>query len=270
MMRWANSPTWKQPHDLAFFSCFSEPTPPQPRSIHRQQVKQCLAIAAMVALVASSCKGKEPSNNKTTANAPTKTENVEALYYANAQECKTDITQQTKDYQTLKQAYSEGKLVIEPKPPPLKPEECDAQFQAAKQEHERNAPVYASQADCQADGVRCEPTPRNYDTPGYRPIFGGYYLYPFSNRYQTIYYGGVERRVFQPYTVYESSTPNRVVTPNGRAVSRTTTGKVQVPKHVTNPAPARPAGTAARGTISGRSSGRGFGSTFRGTGRGGK
>jgi hypothetical protein len=44
---------------------------------------------------------------------------------------------------------------------------------------------------------------------------------------------------------------------------------ISAPKFVTATAPTRPTGIAAKGTISGRGS-RGFGSTFKGLGRGGK
>jgi len=247
----------------------SSPDPPQ-HSLHshiicRHQVKQYLAIAAVLAFITSSCK-----SNKSVPNTQTQSEEkIEALYYKSAAECKADTAQQAKDYQTLKAAYDAGKLTIQPKAPLLKPEDCDAQFKAAQQEHDRTAPVYASQADCQADGVRCEPTPSYYSTRGYRPIFGGAYFNPYSPTL-FIYSGGVQRRVYQPSTVYQSVTPNQVVTPNGQAFSQPTTGKVSAPKSVTAPAPPRPTGTAAKGTISGRSSTKGFGSSFKGTGRGGK
>lgn len=238
---------------------------PKPHPIYRHQVKQYLAIAAVLALIASSCKSNKPD----ASGNPQTEEKIEALYYKTVAECKADTTQQAKDYQTLKAAYDAGKLTITPKAPLLKPEDCEAQLQAAQQEYDRTAPVYGSLADCQADGVRCEPTPSYYQTPGYRPIFGGAYFYPYGNPIY-IYSGGVRRRVYQPATVYLGTTTNRVVTPNGHTMTQTKTGKVTTSKSVTAPAPSRPAGIAAKGTISGRSSTRGFGSSFKGTGRGGK
>ncbi len=248
-------------------SPYSPKSPLQSHIICRRQVKQYLAIADVLALITTSCKSNKPDPR--TQSAAQSEEKVEALYYKSVAECKADTDQQAKEYEVLKQSYDAGKLTIEPKAPVLKPEECEAQFKAAQQEHERTAPVYASRADCQADGVRCEPTPSYYATSGYRPIFAGAYFNPFITPVY-IYSGGVQRRVYQTSTVYQSITPNQVVTPNGRAVSQPTTGRVSVPKSVTAPAPARPAGTAAKGTISGRSSTRGFGSSFKGTGRGGK
>lgn len=250
-------------------SSFESPEPPRsfpkPHRIHRHQVKQYLAIAAVLALIASSCKSNKPN----ASGNPQTEEKVEALYYKTIGECKADTTKQAKDYQTLKAAYDAGKLTIAPKAPLIKPEDCDAQFLAARQEYDRTAPVYGSLADCQADGVRCEPTPSYYSTYGYRPIFGGTYFYPYSSPVY-IYSGGVRRRIYQPATVYQGVGANQVVTPNGQTVTQTTTGKVSAPKSVMAPAPSRPAGTAAKGTISGRSSTRGFGSSFKGTGRGGK
>ena len=240
----------------------------QSHPICRHQVKQYLAIAAVLALISSSCKSNKPDPRTTQSTAQSE-EKIEALYYKSVAECKADTDQQAKEYQILKQSYDAGKLIIEPKAPVLKPEDCDAQFKAAQQEHDRTAPVYTSQGDCQADGIRCERTPSYYATPGYRPIFGGAYFNPYSTPI-FIYSGGVQRRVYQPSTVYESVTPNQVVTPTGRAFSQPKTGKVSAPKSVTAPAPARPTGTAAKGTISGRSSTKGFGSSFKGTGRGGK
>jgi uncharacterized protein YgiB involved in biofilm formation len=246
----------------------SQPVFHQSHPIYRQQVKQYLAIAAVLALLSSSCKSNKPDPLKPQSGGKGE-EKIEALYYKSVADCKADTAQQAQDYQTLKAAYDAGKLTIQPKAPVLKPEDCDAQFKAAQQEHDRTAPVYANQADCQADGVRCEPTPSYYSTRGYRPMFGGAYFNPYSNPVY-IYSGGVQRQVYQPSTVYQGTAPNQVVTPLGRTVTQPTTGRVTAPKSVTAPAPARPAGTAAKGTISGRSSTRGFGSSFKGTGRGGK
>ena len=102
------------------------------------------------------------------------------------------------------------------------------------------------------------------------PYFGGTYLYPYSYpRYSYITYGGSRRRVYETRPVYKSSQAGEVVTPYGKKVSKTSTGRVSVPRHTTVRAPQRPSGSSGRGTITGRSS-KGFGSSYKGTGRGGK
>jgi uncharacterized protein YgiB involved in biofilm formation len=238
------------------------------RPIYRKQVRQYLAMVAVLAMVSTSCKGNNPKTSQ--GSGAGNKEKIEALYYTSVAECKTDTTNQAKEYQVLVEAHKAGKLTNAPTPPPIRPEECEAQMKAAREEHQRNAPVYRSQADCQTDGVICEPTPSGYHTSGYRPVFGGAYFYPYGNNYTYIYSGGVQRRVLQPSIVYRGTSPDQLITPNGVSVPRTTTGKVSISKAVTAPAPPRPSGTAAKGTISGRSSNKGFGSTFKGTGRGGK
>ena len=225
-------------------------------------------MVAVLAMVSTSCKDNNPK--PTQGSAADKKEKIEALYYTSVAECKTDTANQVKEYKILTEAHKSGKLTNAPTPPPIRPEDCEAQMKAAQEEHQRNAPVYGSQADCQADGITCEPTPSGYYTSGYRPVFGGAYFYPYGNNYTYIYSGGMQQRVLQPSTVYLGANPNQLVTPNGVSVPRTTSGKTSVPSSVTAPAPPRPAGTAAKGTISGRSSNTGFGSTFKGTGKGGK
>lgn len=225
-------------------------------------------MVAVLAMVSTSCKGNNPKPIQ--GSAVDNKENIEALYYTNVAECKTDTANQVNEYTILVEAHKSGKLTNAPTPPPIRPEDCAVQMEAARKEHERNAPVYGSRSDCQTDGVVCEATPGGYHTSGYRPVFGGAYFYPYGNNYTYIYSGGVERRVLQPSTVYLGTNPNQLITPNGVSVPRTTSGKTSVPSSVTAPAPPRPSGTAAKGTISGRSSNKGFGSTFKGTGRGGK
>ncbi len=221
------------------------------RPIYRKQVRQYLAMVAVLAMVSTSCKGNnaKPSQGSATGSK----EKIEALYYASVAECKTDTTKQVNEYQVLTEAHKAGKLTNAPTPPPIRPEDCEAQMKAALEEHQRNAPVYGSRADCQADGITCEATPSGYHTSGYRPVFGGAYFYPYGNTYTYIYSGGLQRRVLQPSIVYQGTSPNQLITPNGVSVPRTTSGKTSVPSSVTAPAPPRPPGTAAKGTISGRS-----------------
>ncbi|MCG9891632.1 MAG: DUF1190 domain-containing protein [Thermosynechococcaceae cyanobacterium MS004] len=241
------------------------------RLIQRQRVQQSLAIAAVAALILSSC---DSPTVEQTENTP-----VDAVFYETAQQCEADIKRQTQAYQTQLAAQKRGELKQTPTPPVMKPEDCAPQILAARQEHEKTAPFYANQQDCQAEGVQCEPV-RNFavdnsaagysSSSGYRPVYGGTYFYPYvSPSYSYVNYGGSYRRVYAPRPVYASKTPGQVVTPYGRTVAKTTTGRVSVPQHTTVQAPSRPSGTSARGTISGRSK-FGFGSTFKSTGRGGK
>lgn len=225
------------------------------RLIRRRQVQPGLAIAAVAALILSACQGS-PTRVQRQPRSPEKT--VEALYYKDAAACKQDMQKQAQEYKTLKEFYDAGRLNQASKPSPLKPEECDAQFNEAKKDYERTAPVYGSKKDCQADGVQCEPTPNGYHTRSYRPIWGGYYYY-----YYPYYVGGGYRSGI--HSVYTGSSPNQVVSPTGRQLTPPqTNGRVSVPPSITAPAPGRPSGTAGKGAISGRSS-TGFGSSFTGT-----
>ncbi|WP_404783415.1 DUF1190 domain-containing protein [Altericista sp. CCNU0014] len=234
------------------------------RLIQRKRVQQSLAIAAIAALILASC-SSQPEIDRT-ADEP-----IDAVFYETAQQCEADLKRQNQTYQTQLAAAQRGELKQKPVPPVMKPEDCAPQMLAGRQEHERTAPVYASLQDCQAEGVQCEPAASSGGSgSGYRPAYGGSYFYPYSTpSYSYINHGGSYRRVYEPRPVYASQTPGQVVTPFGRTVAKTTTGRVTVPKHTTFQAPQRPAGTSARGTISGRSK-QGFGSSFRSTGRGGK
>jgi uncharacterized protein YgiB involved in biofilm formation len=236
----------------------------QPRRIKRRQVQQNLAVAAMIAaLLLSACGGSEdlPPDPK-----------VRALFYENTQQCEADVKKQQSEYAVLQKAYQKKELTTAPKAPPLKVADCAPQMLAAQREHNRHAPVYSTLSDCQGDGLQCEFTPAGYATAGYRPVFGGTYFYPYGGTgisYTTVNYGGSQRRVYEPRTVYRSLTWGELVTPQGDALQRTSTGRVDVPEYTATTAPPRPKGHTARGTITGRSS-TGFGSTFRGTGHGGK
>lgn len=230
--------------------------------IQRERVQQSLAIAAIAALILSSC-SSQPEIDQT-ANEP-----INAVFYETTQQCEADIKQQTQTYQTQLAAAQRGELKQKPVPPVMKPEDCAPQMLAGRQEHERTAPVYASLQDCQAEGVQCEPASSSAGS-SYRPVYGGTYFYPYdAPHYSYVNYGGFYRQVYETRPVYASQTPGQIVTPFGRTVAKTTTGRVTVPRHTTIQAPQRPAGTSARGTISGRSQ-QGFGSTFKSTGRGGK
>ena len=256
------------------------PTLLQLRLIKRKQVQQVLALTASFAVLMSGCGGNESQQisrrsaaelGDSGVNSANANEEVNAVFYENIEQCETDLQKQQNEYQVLLAAYQKGELTSEPTPPAMKKESCGAQIQAAEEEHSRNAPVYNSRADCQAEGIRCEPTPTGYYQSGYRPVFGGAYFYPYgsSRSYIYVYRSGIRHRVYSPRTVYRSVNSNSVVTPYGRTVNKSSPGRVKVPRHTTVAAPQRPKGTAARGTIKGRGS-KGFGSTFKSTGRGGK
>jgi uncharacterized protein YgiB involved in biofilm formation len=251
-----------------------EPQSRQLRPIRRQQVQQCLVIAAFAAAqLLAGCTEVEPE--------PEPPKMVPALFYKDQAQCEADTRQQQTQYQAALQATTSQGTDL-PKRPTLAVEDCAAQMKAAMAEHDRHAPVYQSQSDCEADGVRCEyydggggsgysSHSTTYVHSGYRPRFGGTYLYPDGPPDSTdtgyIYSNG--RTVHQPRTVYESSTVGNVVTPQGDVVTQSASGRVQSPDYAGFAAPSRPTGTAAKGTISGRSTS-GFGSTYKGTGRGGK
>jgi uncharacterized protein YgiB involved in biofilm formation len=238
----------------------------QPRPIRRKIVYASLSIAAIIAIpmVVSNCNNEIAEKE---ANEP-----INALFYRDTAECEADISRQQAEYPILEKKFQAGELTKWPEPPPLKVTDCAPQMLAAQQEHAKTAPIYGLIADCQAEGVQCEATPAGEQTAGYRPVYGGTYIEPVHDFYaepRYIYTSGYQYRVYENRTVYQSITPGRIVTPYGREISQTTTGRVTVPRHTTFTAPARPAGTAGRGTIRGRSS-QGFGSSFKSTGRGGK
>lgn len=240
------------------------------QSIKRKQVQQRLALAAVIALLAPSCyQSQRTSRPDADLSA---NEKIPAVFYKTIAECEADIQKQTAEYAVLETAFKAGELATAPVAPPLKKDDCGPQMEAAKQEHQKHAPTYASLADCQSEGLDCEPATSTQNTGDYQPRFGGYFFYPFlGSRTQYIYVndGGSQRRLYQPSTVYQGSKPGQVVTPNGRVLSNSSTGLVSAPRYTSAPAPQRPKGTAARGTITGRGS-QGFGSTYKGTGKGGK
>ncbi len=239
-----------------------EKKPPQAleiRNIQRDRVFIGLSLAAAVAVAIHIANGDDHPDAQ-----------VKAVFYQNTAQCEADITRQQAEYAAQQQQYQAGQLDEQPAPPPIQAADCGAQMQAAQQEHDRTAPVYNSIADCQAEGVQCEATPTGAQSAGYRPIYGGTYLdINDSSSYTYINYGGSQHRIYLPRTVYQSMTPGRVVTPYGREIAQSATGRVSVPRHTTFAAPARPTGTSGAGTIRGRSS-QGFGSSFKSTGRGGK
>ena len=243
----------------------------QPRRIQREKVRQSLAIAAILAFVTASCDSSDNASNSQIA-SDASSEAVVAVFYKTLQECEADAQTQQAEYAELKAAFQNGELAVGPSPPALKVEDCAPQMQAAQEEHLKHAPTYASLEDCEADGLKCEPA-QNADGNSFRyysPRFGGGFFYPYGGpSYTYVNYGGSQRQVYQPRTVYEGLVPGQVVTPSGRALVQKGTGQVKAPAYTQTAAPVRPKGTAARGTVGGRS-GKGFGSTFKGTGRGGK
>jgi uncharacterized protein YgiB involved in biofilm formation len=257
-----------------------EPPSLQPRKIRRNDIIWGVAISAGVLLfvlpwfLVSS--GEEEEAN----------EQVATVFYQTTAQCEADQNKQLQEYLAREKEYQAGNIAELPAPPAMSAKDCAAQMEAAKQAHEQSAPVYDNLDDCQAEGVQCEPTHNstrihtsttstssNLDagtTSSYRPIYGGTYIDPYyTPSYTYVNYGGVQHRVYEPRTVYLSSNPGMVVTPHGREIAQSTTGKVTAPRHSTFSAPPKPSGTSARGTIRGRSS-QGFGSSFKSTGSGGK
>ncbi|OUC14953.1 MAG: hypothetical protein B0A82_09505 [Alkalinema sp. CACIAM 70d] len=251
--------------------------------MRRRQIQTYLAISAFIAAqLITGC-----NNDGDEADDPM----VPALFYENKAQCEADAKRQQDLYAAqLKAAQAQSTAAgtaASPasaplKPPALKPQDCGTQMRAAQLEHDRHAPVYKSLADCQAEGVQCEPysgggsttstTSTTSSAFGYRPRFGGAYIYPEGNPNlpsESPLSMGAGSRIYTPHTVYSGLNPGEVVTPNGDTVSRSSAGSVMVPAHTGFAAPSRPAGTAAKGTITGRSQS-GFGSSYKSTGRGGK
>jgi uncharacterized protein YgiB involved in biofilm formation len=265
----------------------NQPKPLQPHRIHRTRVYRGLAIASVLALLVSSCESAstvaDPATNVTSEAEAN--EQIDAVFYKDTAQCEADVKKQQDEYAVLQKAYQAKQLAQPPVAPPMKIDDCAPQMQAAQEAHNKSAPVYSSLADCKAEGVQCEATPATESTEsteangsteateataGYRPVYGGTYISPFYlPTFAYFMYGGTQRRIYENRTVYQSNTPGRVVTPYGREIPQTTTGRVSVPRHSTFAAPPRPPGTAATGTIKGRSS-QGFGSSFKSTGTGGK
>ena len=245
----------------------ADPQNLQLRFVRRKQMQQSLLAVAVLALLISGCskqthpqlppRSSQPvSSRAANPDASTAAEADQAVFYKTTEQCEADMQQQQDEYNVLLKAYQAGSLAKEPTSPLLKPEDCAAQMQAAQQEYNRNAPTYSTLVDCQANGVVCEShRPANQTVTYYRPVFGGYYLYPFDrSEYVYINYGGSQRQVYRSRTVYQSST--------GQAGANTST-------RPSVSAPQRPTGTSGQGNITGRSS-TGFGSTYKSTGRGGK
>lgn len=283
-----------------------EPQPLQIRPIRRKQVQQYLAISAFIATqLITGCSDMadeaEPETQVAEATVP-------ALFYETTEQCEAHAKKQQEQYAAKLKAYQDQQpsttpppaatptstptpatpTAIKPTPPVMQAADCATQMAAARQEHDRHAPVYQSLSECQADDVQCEATPVGYATPGYRPMFGGAYFYPYpsyGNAYGNAYgnpygnsYGGSSgfangasaSRSDPPRTVYRGFDAGSVVTPQGTVLSKNHPGVAIVPQHTSLAAPPRPSGYTARGTITGRSNSNGFGSTFKSTGRGGK
>lgn len=237
----------------------------QPRKINRNIVYTSLAIAGLfvlpvvlIAIINNEDMTEEEVN-----------EPIDVVFYQTTAQCEADTKKQQDEYAVSLKKSQAGQIAPPPTAPPLQTKDCAAQMQAAQAEYNQTAPVYATLAECQAEGVKCEATPAGAPIAGYRPIYGGTYIDPYNPNHTSIHSGGSYYRVYQTHAVYQSSIPGRIVTPYGREIAQTATGRVTAPRHTSFTAPTRPAGTSGTGTIRGRSSG-GFGSSFKSTGRGGK
>ncbi len=234
------------------------------RTIRRKQIQQQLAISGIFTMFAIS--GCSHSDDKPPP-APIPSPKVPGLFYGSVEQCEADAKKQQQAYATKLKAYNTKKQGAEPIPPAIESGDCAEQMAAAKREHDRHAPVYQSLSACQAEGVRCETYSRS-SVSGYRPTFGGAYLYPYLAN-ATRNFAGPDSRVYQPHTVYQGMNAGQIVTPQGESVMQARSGLVSAPPQPSVDAPTRPVGHAAEGTIRGRSQS-GFGSTFKSTGRGGK
>lgn len=233
--------------------------------IRRNQVQQQLAISSIITVLAISGCGSAP-DDAPVAPTPVASPTVPALFYSSTEQCEADTEKQKKTYDAKLKAYNAKKQGTEPIPPVLQPSDCAEQMAAAKREHDRHAPIYQSLTSCQAEGIQCETTSQS-NVVGYRPRFGGVYLYPYESG-AIGNFSGNDSRVYQPHTVYQGTNLRQFVTPQGEPVVQGRSGLVSAPQPSID-APARPVGHAAQGTIRGRSQS-GFGSTFKSTGRGGK
>ena len=237
----------------------NEPKTLKPYQIRRNQIYLGVAGVAVLAFVFYSCNNDDNPDKA-----------IQIVFYQTVAQCEADLNNQQTEYQTLLQQYQAGQLADPPVAPPMQAKDCAAQMQAAKEEHNKTAPVYASIAECQAEGVKCEATPAGEQIAGYRPVYGGTYIDPYdTSSYVYVHSSGTQYRVYPAHTVYQSINPGSVVTPHGREISQVATGRVSAPRHTTFKAPARPSGTSASGTIRGRSS-QGFGSSFKSSGSRGK
>jgi uncharacterized protein YgiB involved in biofilm formation len=287
------------------------PEPHQIRPIRRKQVQQYLAISAFIATqLITGCSSDMADDDAPDAPETQAAETtVPALFYETTEQCEAHAKKQQDQYAAKLKAYQEKQppttaaqptaaeptatptpaatpvvkstpTAIKPTPPVMKAADCAPQMAAARQEHDRHAPVYQTLSECQADDVQCEATPVGYATSGYRPMFGGTYFYPYGRIYGNPYGGSSgfangssyssSSHFYTPRTVYRGFDAGSVVTPQGTVLSKSNPGVAIVPHHTSLAAPARPSGYTARGTITGRSNTTGFGSTFKSTGRGGK
>jgi uncharacterized protein YgiB involved in biofilm formation len=244
------------------------------RKIRRNKIYTGLAIAGVLAIMLATCSDSDDE----LMTEEEVNEQIHTVFYQTTAQCEADTKKQQDEYGVLLKKYEKGEIAEVPTAPPMTPQDCAPQMQAAKQEHDRVAPKYSTMADCQAEGVTCEIAPSDAHaiesteslSTTYRPVYGGTYIDPYYHpSYTYINYGGVQHRVYESRSVYQSVNPGAVVTPYGREISQTATGRTIAPRHSTFAAPARPTGTSGTGTIKGRSS-QGFGSSFKSTGHGGK
>ena len=302
----------------------------QLRHIDRKRLLHSLVLSAVVATLLAGCNQQTPVATPSPPVSPESSpiesdsgaiadpeEPIQAVFYQTTEQCQEDIAAEQKEYETLLVSYQQGSMTEEPTAPVMTVDDCEPQMQAALEEHNRTAPVYSTLEQCQSGGAECETTTTNSQNY-YRPSYGGSYFYPYrAANFIFFNYGGTNRRIYQPYPVYQSTTPGNVVTSTGRTIPQTTSGSVTVPRHTsfstparsggttpvqsttTTPSrstttnrstpstgtstvtpnrststpnvstPSRPTTTPARGTVNGRGNS-GFGSTFKGTGRGGK
>lgn len=274
--------------------------PYQPHKITRNQVVVGLMITAMLAACgapAVDTGSNEPAPIPATTVAQTKANAVvdaakvgqEELRFTDLASCKVETERLNAEYSILKEAFDAGKLTGEaPIKPTIQPDECEAFLAAAEQKYAAEAPTYADQNTCEANGEKCERVEpsrsNNYVQPIYRPIFyGGYSYNPWAT---PIYIGG--RRDYGQHTTviyrdsgssnssgYSSggsrtttSTPSKSTTKKS-TTGKSTTGKSTTTSPKTTKTPTKPSSKSGTNAITGRGSS-GFGSSYKYTGKGGK
>ncbi len=269
----------------------------QPHKITRNQVVVGLVISTMLAACAAPAvkTNNEPAPIPATTMAQTKANAVvdaakvgqEEIRFTDLASCKVETERLNAEYTILKEAFDAGKLTGEaPIKPTIQPDECEEFLAAAEQKYAAEAPTYADQNTCEANGEKCERVEpsrsNNYVQPIYRPIFyGGYSYNPWAT---PIYIGG--RRDYGHHTTviyrdsgssnyggYNSSgsrttTTTKPTTKNSTTKS-TTTKSTTSPKTTTTQTPTKPASKSGTNAITGRGSS-GFGSSYKYTGKGGK
>ena len=229
--------------------------------------RKTIASLMMLALLTSCASGSStptPTNNNAPASSPPSSAKSELIHYSTVEQCEAGTQVASDEYNVLVEAFRSGALKDPPTKPALLPEDCVGYIEAALAEYQETAAVYESMDSCLQEDVQCEPTPPGSPVIGFRPVFGGVFYDPFS---PPIFVGGGYYP--RPIYVYNSlSSRTTFVTVSGHSV-KVNGGRATAPSSHVSTTPTRTTKHSATGSLRGRGS-RGFGSTFKSTGRGGK